>query len=184
MVPRLCSPLVNQSSSTFIIFFTLLPCNGTVDRRGSRFLSHHSDILLGSRKIFSHPCFRRFLLPRTPSPSRSEVVLLSAIAFDFIVFIAFQLNDILLFGAGRTNGRQTLSSVDSVVVTADEPFRDSPKEWFLKRSKKHQNYEDDGDPNFVFHVLDSVIVGTMERLKKLRFGLSILVYYRFRLCNN
>lgn len=107
-----------------------------------------------------------------------------SIAFDFIGFIAFQLNDILLFGAGRTNGRQTLSSVDSVVVTADEPFRDSPKEWFLKRSKKHQNYEDDGDPNFVFHVLDSVIVGTMERLKKLRFGLSILVYYRFKLCDN
>ncbi|XP_020594793.1 uncharacterized protein LOC110034896 isoform X2 [Phalaenopsis equestris] len=71
----------------------------------------------------------------------------------------------------RTNERRPTSEIDSVAVHAEEPFVTSPEEWFLKRNR-HQNYEDDGDPNFVFDVLDSVIVGTMERLKKLRLGFS------------
>ncbi|KAK8953718.1 Pentatricopeptide repeat-containing protein [Platanthera guangdongensis] len=67
----------------------------------------------------------------------------------------------------RTNGMRSTSVIDSGILSLEEPFLTSPDGFFLKPSKNHK-YEDGDDPNFVFNVLDSVMVGTMERLKNLR----------------
>lgn len=55
----------------------------------------------------------------------------------------------------------------SPAPTIEEPYRISVKGW-LSKGDKHNDYEDNGEPPAVFNVLDTVLVDTMERLKKSR----------------
>ncbi|KAK8926646.1 hypothetical protein KSP39_PZI018681 [Platanthera zijinensis] len=64
------------------------------------------------------------------------------------------------------DGRQSASVIDNGILSLEEPFLASPYEFLLKSRKNHK-YEH--DPNFVFNVLDLVMLGTMERVKNLRF---------------
>lgn len=64
---------------------------------------------------------------------------------------------------------QSLSIVESQddELTIDEPYRVSIRGWIIKGGKQNRS-KHNYDPPAVFNVLDTVLVNTMERLKKLR----------------